>query len=94
MCQIYVTNATQSRYESYVNADIFNLTIPNLRLVDLWDVAQTDYLQKKDLEGVFDPLHVNLGGPYMTKAMTTIWNEVASCGANREQMLESLALPT
>ena len=62
---------------------MFSWTEPNLRVVDLWDMA------KNLPDGEFDPelaklgrpghYHAPSGRPYMQEAMSRLWNEVKAC---------------
>ena len=70
---LYVTDVDESRYKSYVDANVFNWTKPNLRMVNLWKMAQ--HLPSK--KGVMH--HIPVGGSYMKTAMEIIWNQVEDC---------------
>lgn len=70
---LYVTDIDESRYKSYVDANVFNWTKTNLRMVDLWDIAQQ--LPSK----LGHQHHIAVGGDYMQKAMERIWNQVEHC---------------
>lgn len=70
---LYVTDVAESRYNSYVDANVFNWTKPNLRMVNLWDMAQHLPSEKGVLH------HIPVGGDYMKKAMERFWNEVEDC---------------
>jgi len=63
-----------------VKAGVFSWTEPNLRVVDLWDMAKSlpdgEYDENLKKIGVY---HAPTGGKYMRKAMSRLWNEVRTC---------------
>ncbi|KAL7536276.1 hypothetical protein ACHAXR_007040 [Thalassiosira sp. AJA248-18] len=74
---LYVTDRTFERYNSYVESGIFHLSEPNLRMVDLWDLAKA--IPKPTSGKGLD--HITAGGQHMIKSMSRIWNEVNLCTA-------------
>lgn len=72
---LYVTDNTPERYETYVESKIYNWTEPNLRMVDLWDLAKKLPLSS----GQHGVHHIGIGGAHMKKSMERIWNEVVAC---------------
>lgn len=67
---MYVTDHGEKRYQTYVQTEAFNWTEPNLRMLDLWDMAQHLPNPKSGL------VHIPVGGSYMTQAMGRFWSAV------------------
>lgn len=59
---------------------MFSWTEPNLRVVDLWDMAQSLPDGPFDVQlGKPGAYHAPPGGRYMQDAMSRLWNEVKEC---------------
>lgn len=80
---LYVTDHQLERYKGYVAAGILGnntaaevMVQPNLRMVDLWDLAK-----KLPAQNVY---HAPVGGSHMQKSMLRIWKELEDCLENKE----------
>lgn len=76
---MYVTDHQVERYEGYAEAGILGDSLsvritsqPNLKMVDLWDLAQR-------LPNSKSLYHAPVGGAHMKESMRRIWAEVVSC---------------